>query len=277
MKKKISITINDKLLRDIDSVIDNLFIRNRSQAIEYYIKRALKENKIAVILAGDSVKSSSDRLKHRYALKINRLTIIEKAIRKLSESGFKNIYIIADHKTLTNIFNIIGDGSDYKVKVEFINEEFPRGTAAALKLLKGIIKTTFLVVQCDLIFEKYNLNELWQQHLQDKMVATMIICSSLTSSNKCPFGMVHLEGRKITSFFERPAPKASGSSIFFGGVFVAEPEIFSYSGKSLEYDIFPELAKRKLLGGQMSSAEHLHIHSHEDLINVRKKYKDMSR
>lgn len=277
MKQKISITVNDKILRDVDSIVDNIFVRNRSQAFEYLIEKALKESKIAVILAGEG-KNPVNKIKSRYALKVGYLTIIERAIKKLSDSGFRDIYIVAPHKTLTNIFKIIGDGSDYKAKIKFVDEEVQEGSASALKLLRGKIKTTFLVVHCDLIFDYVNLLELWQQHLQEKMLATILVSSrsigSITSKDRGMFGHVHLEGHKVLSFTEKPTPRKLKSSIFFGGIFVAEPEIFGYGGKSLEFDVFPELVKRGFLGGQMGGSEHLHIHTHKDLINVRKKLRE---
>ena len=52
MKRKISITIEDTLLKGIDSVVDNVFIRNRSQAIGFLTKTALGEHKQTAILAG---------------------------------------------------------------------------------------------------------------------------------------------------------------------------------------------------------------------------------
>ncbi|MBU1135995.1 MAG: sugar phosphate nucleotidyltransferase [Nanoarchaeota archaeon] len=271
MKKKISITINDKILRDIDSIVDNIFIRNRSQGIEYLIKKALKESKIAIILAGESMKGSPDKIRNRYGLKVGHLTIIEKIVRKLSDSGFKKIYLIANHLTLTNIFKIIGDGSDYKVKIEFVNEEIEQGTASALKLLKNKINNTFLVVHCDLIFDDVNLLELWQKHLDEKKVATLLVSSPVVEPNKPLTGNVKLEGNNIIAYIEKPNRKKINSAIFCRGIFVAEPEIFSYSGKSLEFDVWPELAKKMLLGGHVSCTEHLHVHTHEDLINVRKK------
>jgi len=273
MKQKISITINDKILRDVDFIINNIFIRNRSQAVEYLIKKALKESKIAVILAGES-KNPTNKIKHRYALKVNYLTIIERAIKKLNNSGFKNVYIVADHNTLTHIFKITGDGSDHGVKIAFIDEEVQEGTASALKLLKNRIKTTFLVVQCDIIFEEVNLLKLWNQHLQEKMIATMLVRSSIVPRNKGIYGHVKLEGNKILSYIEKPTPNKLKSSLFFGGIFVAEPEIFGYTGKSLERDVFPTVAKRGLLGGQVTSEEHLHVHTHKDLINIRKILKE---
>lgn len=271
MKTKISITINEKILRDINSIIDNIFIRNRSQAIEYFIKKAMKESKTAVILAGAKGKGLiGSKYPNRYALKIDGQTIIEKQIKKLSDSGFKHVYIVADHKTLTNIFRIIGKCADSNIKIGYIDEEEQEGAAAALKLLKGKIKTTFLVVQCDIVLDNIDLVELWKQHLEDKMIITMRVCSSLTPSNTNLFGHVIMEGRKIFSYDEKPAPKKVTSSLFFGGVFVAEPEFFSYPGKSLEYDVFPELARRRLLGGHITSSAHLHVHTNEDLINVKK-------
>ena len=277
MKSKISITLNEKILRDVDSIIDNIFIRNRSQAIEYLIKKSFKQTKTAVILAGESEKQEG-KIKERYALKINHSTIIERALKKLRDSGFNTIYIIAPHEDLTRIFRIIGNGSDYNIKIEFIDEEFSQGSGSALKLLKGKIKTTFLIVQCDLIFDHIDLNEFWNNHIQGKMTATMLLSSSLSciTPTKIKFGRVTLHGNKIVSYIEKPSMKNLKSSLFSGGLVVAEPEIFSYPGKSLELNIYPELVRKGLLGGIVGSAEHLHVHTKEELIILRKKLKEMN-
>jgi NDP-sugar pyrophosphorylase family protein len=270
MKKKISVTISDKILRDIDSLVDNIIIRNRSQSIEYLVKKSLQESKTAVILAGESKRLSEKKSKKRYALKIDHQTIIEKIIRKLADSGFRNIYIVSDHNTLTNIFKIIGDGSNYNADIEFVDEEVQEGTASALKRLKGKIKSTFLVVQCDLIIDKIDLTGLWQQHLQDKAICTLLISSSIIPQKNQTFGQISLDGQKVLSFIEKPISKSLTSTLFFWGIFLAEPELLSYNGKSLEYDVFPELAKRKLLGGKVSSIPHLHVHTPKDLANIKK-------
>jgi len=270
VKEKISITINQKILRDIDSTIDNINIQNRSQAIETLVEKALTENKVAVILAGKS-ENSKYGVPARYALKISHMTIIEKAVKKLGDSGFKTIYILANKETLTTIFKIIGDGSTFNSKIEYADEENCDGTAATLKWLKGKVKSTFLVAWCDIIFDNVNLASLWKQHLNEKTIATLLVNSSLLSKKQGLCGQVQLEGNKITSYIEKPPPAKCQSSIFFGGIFVAEPELLSFDGKSLEHDVFPELAKRRLLGGQLSSAEYLHVHSREDLNRVKSK------
>ena len=52
MKEKISITVEKSLLKGVDSIVDNLHIRNRSQAFEHLVSAALGANRTAVILAG---------------------------------------------------------------------------------------------------------------------------------------------------------------------------------------------------------------------------------
>ena len=276
MKDKISVTINGKVLRDVDSIIDNIFIRNRSQAIEYLIEEALKSKKISVILVGDSTKlSSSARMSNRYAIKINGISLIERAVRKLGNSGFKTIYIIGIRDILTNIFKIIGDGSDFNVKIEYINEESQNGTASAIKLIKGKVNSTFLLIHSDIIIDHINLLEIWQKHLQDKVVATILIGSPYNPGKNSIHGNVCLEGNRIVRYIEKPNKKELKSSMFIRGVFVLEPEILSCPGNSLEFDVFPILMKKGLLSGHISATETLHIHTKEDLEIVKKKFKEI--
>jgi len=270
MKHKISITINEKILKDVDSIVDNIVIRNRSQAIEHLIKKSMRETKTAVILAGGEVKNSGKKIKNRYALKINNRTMISHTIKKLHDTGFRTIYIIAPHDTLTNIFKTVGNGSDFNVKIEYIDEEVAEGSGYALKLLREKVKTTFLVVQCDLIIDYIDLMELWNKHLQEKAVTTLLICTEVQPKDRVKYGHVSVSGNKILSYDEKPLFNKLKSSIFFAGVFVSEPEILKCPGKSLEFDIFPELAKRGLLAGHISNLPHLHIHTNEDLKRVKK-------
>src|SRR3989344_8149380 len=104
-KKKISITINDKILSDIDSIIDNIYIRNRSQAIEHLVKNSLGENKNAVILlGGDENHLKISQNEYRPIAKIKNSSLIEVALRKLRENNFKTIFVVARHNLLTRLF-----------------------------------------------------------------------------------------------------------------------------------------------------------------------------
>ena len=98
MREKISITIDKGILQEIDGVVDNIYIKNRSQAIEHLVRNSLGENRTAVILIGGSEEGL--RLKeglYSPLAEINGKPLVERAIRKLRDSGFKAIHVIARH------------------------------------------------------------------------------------------------------------------------------------------------------------------------------------
>ena len=261
MKQKISITIDEKALEGIDSTIDNLFIRNRSQAIEYLVKSSLGERKTAVILAG----GEEENLKIEegiYCLtaRIKGTTVVEKAARKLRENGFRDIYIIARHNILTQVFNILRDGNSHSVKINYVEEKASKGTASTLKLLKGKINTRFLIVYSDIIFDKVNIDELWSQHTKNNAVATIMLTTSAKPQEK---GTVKMEGNKILEFVQKP--KQSDIHLVFSPIIAAEPELLEQEGNSLEYDVFPKLAEKGLLQGHVSSEKERHIHTKADI------------
>lgn len=260
-KKKISITINEKTLQDIDSIIDNIYIRNRSQAIEHLVKNALGENKTAVILLGgneEHIKIGKDE--YRPTAKIKNNAVIELAIKKLRENNFKTIFIVARHDLLTKLFEMLRDGTDYGVKINYIEEKSSNGTADSLRALKGRINTNFLAVYGDIIFNKINIEELWNDHIKQNAVATIMLTTSSKPSEK---GTVKVEGNKVLAFTQKP--KKSDIYLVFSPIFVTEPQIFEYTGHSLEFNVFPELAEKGLLNGHLSSEKEVHIHSKKDL------------
>jgi len=264
MKKKISITIEEKILNDIDFMVDFIYIRNRSQAIEHLIRNSLGENKTAVILAGGPEAKLRLDNSYRTTTKIGNKTIIEIAIKKLRENGFKNIFIVARHKILTSVFELLGEGTPYGVKINYVEEKESKGTASSLKILRGKINNTFLVVYSDIIFKKINLKEIWEDHLKLSSIATLMLTTSPLPSKK---GIVKMEGSNILKFVQKP--KISDIYLGFSSIFVTEPEILEYEGNSLENDVFPALAEKGLLKGHVSSEKEIHIHTKQDLKNLK--------
>ena len=262
-KKKISITINERIVQDIDSIIDNIYIRNRSQAIEHLIQSALGDNKTAVILLGGSEEHLAiSKDEYRPTARIKNSTVIELEIKKLRENNFKTIFIVARHNLLTKLFEMLKDGVEYGVKINYIEEKSSNGTADSLRLLKGKITTNFLVVYGDLLFNKINIDELWNDHIKQNAAVTIMLTTSSKPREK---GTVRVEGNKVLAFMQKP--KKSDIYLVFSPIFATEPYIFEYNGSSLEFDVFPQLAEKGLLNGHLSSEKEIHIHSKKDLKN----------
>jgi NDP-sugar pyrophosphorylase family protein len=259
MKQKISITIEESLLKEIDKVIDNIYIRNRSQAMEYFVNKSVGEEKTAVILAGgneDYLKRGED---YMLSVRIGGSSVLELAIKKLRESGFKNIFIVARDKILTKAFEILMDGSAYGVKVTYIEEKVSKGTAHTLKHIKGRVNTRFLAVYGDIVFSNVNIEMLWDAHIKQNPVATLMLTTSSKPTEK---GTVTMEGNKVLQFTQKP--RVSDIYLVFSPIFVAEPEILEYVGDSLEKEVFPKIAEKGLLRGYLSSEKEIHIHKLDD-------------
>jgi len=268
MKKKISITISEKTLKDIDSIIDNIYIQNRSQAIEHLANVAMGENKSAVILAGGAANTLKISNKEfRPTAKIGDYRVCELAVKKLRENNFKTIYVIAEPKVLTSIFDILKDGTNYGVKINYVEDNENKGTASSLKLLRGRITSNFIVVYGDIIFSKINIEELYKQHLRSKTLATLMLTTSGAPSKK---GIVKIEGSKILRFEQKP--QKTDIYLGFSSILVTDPQILNYDGQSLELDVFPKLAEKGLLSRHLSSEKEIHIHTSNDIKKLKNSF-----
>ena len=264
MKKKISITLNEKTLQDIDSIIDNIYIRNRSQAIELLVSNSLGENRVAVILSGgpeEELKISPTE--YRITGKVGETAVIEKALAKLKEGGFKKVFLIARKKIINDVFSIVHNGSKYGVSLEYIEEKESNGTGDSLRYARGKINTNFLVVYGDVLFSDLNLEDLWNEHIKRKGTATLLLTTTPQPSKK---GVVKIEGSRILEFIQKP--EKSEVYLGFSSVFVAMPEIFEYPGSSLETSVFPELAKKGFLNGYLSTTRVSKLHNKIDIKRI---------
>ncbi len=269
MKEKISITLDKSIIKNIDSLIDRIFIRNRSQAIEKILKSYLDKNKTAVILLGGPEEKLNIGKKYVCEVIMQGRTLIERQLKLLREKDFKDIYIIARKKILESIFSIVKEGKTFGVKIKYIEEKEANGSADSLRLIRKEVTTSFLVLFGDIIFDKINISALWEHHIKNSPLSTLTLFSYAKPEK--PKGEVIFEGNKIIEFKQKPKKKES--YIVFAPVFVCEPEILYYNGKSLERDIFSKLAKKRLLNGYMSKEEDFHIHTKADLIKANKIFK----
>ncbi len=259
MKEKISITLDGKILREIGPLIDGIGIRNKSQAIEFLIRRSLSEKNVAVILAGGPEEKLRVGETLKPLIKIRGKCLIEHAIENLRKHKFLEIYMLGRKGALSEIFKRIGDGSAYGIEMNYIEEREGKSvtgsdTAKTLRLLKNKIKKSFLCMYCDVLFD-YNLSEALNFHLREGGVATLLL---KTEQSPVKWGVVSLNGNRITEFAEKP--KKSDSYIVFSGIFFAEPELLNYPESSLEYELFPLLAKRNMLSGYVCSGKSMHVH-----------------
>jgi len=134
-RERITISIHQDLLKQIDRIIDGTKIRNRSHAIESLASEALGLDQIkdAIIMAG-----GQDATKNIVAIK--------DALLRLKKIGLKEV-IIAVGYLADKIKKELKDGQEYGLKIDYL--EKGEGTGGALLALKKAFKKTFIVVNID--------------------------------------------------------------------------------------------------------------------------------
>lgn len=259
MKKKVSITVDNKILKEVESLVDGIKLRNMSQAIEFLLRKSLSEKRTAVILAGGPENKLKVNGVFKPLVQTGGKTVIELMLERFRKNKFNDVIIVGRKNVLSEIFKKIGDGSEYGMNVRFVEEKeekpiTPLDTARTLKLLKNKLKKSFLCINCDVIFN-YDLESVWNFHLKNNYIATILMKTTETPGK---YSVVELEGNKIIRFVEKP--KKADSYLVYTGIFISGPEIFSQTGNSLEYEIFPKLAENGLLSGYVCSGKSEHVH-----------------
>jgi NDP-sugar pyrophosphorylase family protein len=134
------------------------------------------------------------------------------------------------------------------VEIGFISEEKPLDTAGAVLNAQKQFKSTFLVMNGDLI-TNINLGAILEFHrskIKEGGIASMFI---LENNN----GQVEFD-KKSEKIFKFSSGGKKGLRFINAGIYIFEPEVFSYIEKrvsSLEKDVFPTLAKEELLYGYL--------------------------
>ncbi len=266
MRERITITIKDDILKQVDRIVDGLSIRSRSQAVEYLLSKTLSDYKIknSIVLAGgkDFIKGTGK--KSRFLLELNNKTLIERVINYLQEFNAGKITVSMDAEKE----EIIQEINQKKIDAEFLELEKASGTIEPLLRMKNQLKDTFLVANGDTLCS-LNLNEMLSFHQANKSTATIALT---TVNNPKDYGVAVLQGKKITEFKEKPKTEAS-SYLINAGYYIFEPEIFKYISrnmKSISNDLFPKLAKKGLLTGYPFQGIYLNINTKKDYEKAKK-------
>lgn len=189
--------------------------------------------------------------------------MIEHIVDKAAKDGFENIIISVNYKR-EQVIDYLEDGNKWGVNIQYIEEDKPLGTAGALSLWKA--NSPYLVVtNCDVITELSYLDVL-NFTKANKAIATMAVSNFTTDIN---FGVVEVDGFKITGFREKPQL----SHLINSGVYCLRKDAIDYIGLNDFLDM-PTLFSLLADDGHETYAMPMFeswadIGRHEDLENTR--------
>ncbi len=140
--------------------------------------------------------------------------MLEHIIERARAEGFQH-FILAIHYLGHMIEEYFGDGSRWQVKIEYLREELPLGTAGALGLLSPRPQVPVLVTNGDVLTD-IRYSELLDFHARHGAVATMAV---RLHEWQHPFGVVRTKGVDIVGFEEKPVSRSHINA----GIYVLDP------------------------------------------------------
>jgi len=144
--------------------------------------------------------------------------MLEHIIGRAKLEGF-NQFVIAVGYLGHMIESHLGNGERLGVRIEYLNEEQPLGTAGALSLFNPAPHNPFIVTNGDVITD-IRYGDLLDFHIRNSAVATMAVRLHEWQN---PFGVVRTEGIEIIGFEEKPIFRSHINA----GVYALNPEALS--------------------------------------------------
>lgn len=171
---------------------------------------------------------------------IGEIPIVEHIINRFSQYGCMNFFLIVNHKK--NMIKAYFSEIENLNNIEFVDENIQLGTGGGLSLLKGKIKSTFILSNCDILIDEDYAN-IFAFHIKEKNKITMV-CS--LKSIKIPYGVV-----EINEFGEIENMKEKPEFSFFTntGLYIVEPEIIENLSDN-EYVGFPDIIEKYKSNGE---------------------------
>jgi mannose-1-phosphate guanylyltransferase len=148
-----------------------------------------------------------------------------------------------------SVRSVLGDGSELGIRLRFVEEPEPRGTAGALKLAEPMLDERFLMLNGDVLTD-IDLSAQIAQHLDSGARATL---SLVPVEDPSAYGVVVLEeDRSVRDFVEKPSPEKIESKLISAGAYVLEREILELIPPerkvSIEREVWPRLIGDGLYG-----------------------------
>ena len=130
---------------------------------------------------------------------IGEIPIIEHIINRFHKYGSDRFFLIVNHKK--NMIKAYFNEIEKDYKVDYIDEIRPLGTGGGLSLLKGMIDSTFVLSNCDILIEE-DYEKILNYHKKENNLITMV-CS--LKHIRIPYGVVEISKTgEIESMKEKP-------------------------------------------------------------------------
>ena len=174
------------------------------------------------------------------------------------------------------IEELFGDGSDVGIKIRYVVEPAPLGTAGAIKYAGDKLTESVVVFNGD-VLTQIDLAAVLRLHRERQARATIVLTPV---ENPSAYGLVETDSDgNIRRFLEKPKPEEITTNNINAGIYVLEPDTFdripSEVSWSIERSYFPSLVERgETFVGYVYDGYWIDIGTHEKYAQVHRDIMD---
>jgi mannose-1-phosphate guanylyltransferase len=169
---------------------------------------------------------------------------LEHTIAYLRRFGIEDIIL-----TLSYLPEVIqqrfGDGLKFGIRLTYVLETRPLGTAGAVKNAQAHLNGTFVVLNGD-VFTDLDIGDMLAFHRANKAQASIALTRV---DNPCAFGVVETDDdARIRRFTEKPCPEEVITDWINAGIYILEPDVLQQVPQGRHYmfenGLFPALLEQ---------------------------------
>ena len=167
---------------------------------------------------------------------------LEYIVEHLRCNGFRELIFTVGYLS-QSIKNHFGDGSEFDIQINYIEENEPLGTGGALFSGMDLLHDEFLVLNGDTIFD-FNIWDFYK-NFQDSDALGAV--ATRTISDVSRYGCILMDGHFVSSFSEK---EQTGEGRISSGCYIFRKDVIAKYAKpkcSIEEEIFPSMVLAKEL------------------------------
>jgi dTDP-glucose pyrophosphorylase len=175
-------------------------------------------------------------------LEIGGKPILETIIESFLKFGFRQFFI-AVHYRAEQIKEYFGDGGRWGVKIEYIDEAEPMGTAGAIGLLPADLPDVPVIVMNGDILTQIDFSRLLAYHNEQQAIATLCVRQY---EYQIPYGVVSFDQQRVMSIEEKPLQYCLTNA----GIYVLDHSLIKTIASQKKLDM-PSLLNLQVAQGEM--------------------------
>ena len=243
-QEKIFSLMNAKTIEHIP-VVDDLGVLVGLKTLRELARPRTRDNWV-VLMAGGLGSRLGPLTKEcpKPLLKVGAKPILELILESYIAHGYNNFFFSVNYKK-EMIQDYFGDGSNWGVRIRYLEEKGRLGTAGSLALLPETPKEPFFVMNGDLL-TRINFNDILNFHQEHQSKATLCVRKV---EQTIPYGVVQTDRHQLLTIEEKPTQ----SYFVNAGIYLLDPQVLPYLSGVSNFDM-PDLFQRIIAGGHETAA-----------------------